>query len=179
MRQRVRAWGGAVRIVAGTVGLGLAGCATGMGGPPAPTSDMAHAEYINPGTLPSLSGFSHAVKVGPAIYISGEIPVDSTGALIGGQDVKAQMQQALKNFLFVVHIAGARPNDVTKLTIHVVGLDSTRVRQVHEAVAEVFTPRYQPAGVIVGVQSLPRDGVLVAVDGMAVARAMFYPKDGE
>jgi len=164
---------------AGLCGLGT-GCAVGMGGPsPGSGIDMSRAEYINPGTLPSLNGFSHAVKIGPVIYISGEIPVDSTGALIGGDDVKAQTQQALRNLLFVVHIAGARPNDVTKLTIHVVGLDSTRARQIHEAVAEVFTPRYQPAGVIVGVQALPREGVLVVVDGMAVARAMFYPKDAE
>jgi enamine deaminase RidA (YjgF/YER057c/UK114 family) len=140
---------------------------------------MAHAEYVNPGTLPTLDGFSHAVKVGPVIYISGEIPVDSTGTLIGGPDVKAQTEQALKNLLFVVRIAGARPNDITKLTIHVVGLDSTRARQVHEAVAQVFPPRYAPAGIVVGVQALARDGVLVAVDGIAVSRAMFYPKDAE
>lgn len=166
-------------LVSGSLVSGVAGCATGMGGPATPSVDMSHVQYINPGTLPSLGGFSHAVKVGPVIYISGEIPVDSTGALIGGQDVKAQTQQALRNLLFVVRIAGARPNDVTKLTIHVVGLDSTRVRQVHEAVSELFPPRYEPAGVIVGVQSLPREGVLVAVDAMAVARAMFYPKDAE
>ncbi|HTR20396.1 MAG TPA: RidA family protein [Gemmatimonadales bacterium] len=178
MQRRVTEF--AALFVSGVVGLGVAGCAVGMGGPSSnPGVDMSHVEYINPGTLPSLQGFSHAVKIGPVIYISGEIPVDSTGALIGGADVKAQMQQALRNLLFVVHIAGARPNDVAKLTIHVVGLDSTRARQVHEAVAEVFTPRYQPAGVIVGVQTLPHEGVLVAVDAVAVARAMFYPKDAE
>lgn len=179
MQGRVRVRVIAAVLASGGLTAGSLGCAVGMGGPPTPTSDMAHAEYINPGTLPTLEGFNHAVKVGPVIYISGEIPVDSTGALIGGQDVKAQFRQALKNLLFVVHIAGARTNDVTKLTIQVVGLDSTRAREIHEAVAEVFPVRYAPAGVIVGVQSLQREGVLVSVDGIAVARAMFYPKDAE
>src|SRR2546425_11525922 len=76
--------------------------------------------YINPGTLAALDGFTHAVKIGLTIYVSGEVPLDSTGHLVGPGDLRARARQAFANLAQVLRIAGAVPSDVTKLSIYVV-----------------------------------------------------------
>ena len=70
-----------------------AGCMTA--GPPerlgGPTPDR---RYINPGTMAGLDGFTHAVKVGTTVYVSGEVALDSLGHLVGPGDLKAQAASA-------------------------------------------------------------------------------------
>src|SRR2546430_15521092 len=66
------------------------------------------------------SGFTHAVRVGATLYISGEVALDSTGQLVGPGDLRAQARQAFANLAFVLKIGGATPADVAKLTIYVV-----------------------------------------------------------
>jgi len=133
--------------------------------------------YINPGTMAALPGFTHAVKVGPTVYISGEVALDSTGRLVGPGDLRAQTRQALANLALVLKIAGAAPADVTKLTIYVVDASPRDYDTIREVGAEFFPARNPPAGVVVGVQSLPMEGLLIAVDATAVVRAMFRPLD--
>lgn len=48
---------------------------------------------------------------------------------------------------------------------------------IREAGAEFFPARNPPASVLIGVQSLPMDGLLIAVDATAIVRAMFRPLD--
>ncbi|HET7791708.1 MAG TPA: RidA family protein [Gemmatimonadales bacterium] len=179
----------ALLAVVGLAMLSLA-CATGMGGGPdgdeggrgprgyggALPADAPR--YVNPGTLAALDGFTHAVKVGFTIYVSGEVPLDSTGALVGAGDVAAQAKQAFANLGEVLKIAGARPGDVTKLTIYVVSLKEKDIAAIRSAAGAFLPERNPPAGTIVGVSSLPRDGVLIAVDAIAVERSLFEPRTG-
>jgi enamine deaminase RidA (YjgF/YER057c/UK114 family) len=144
---------------------------TGFRGGPEP----AATRYINPGTLAALPGFTHAVKVGQTVYISGEVALDSLGHLVGRGDLAVQARQAFSNLAMVLRIAGAVPADVTKLTIYVVNAGPRDFETVRQTGAEFFPDRNPPAGVVVGVQSLPMDGLLIAVDATAVVRAMFRP----
>src|SRR5437867_11148773 len=82
--------------------------------------DPVSTRYINPGTLAALPGFTHAVRVGATLYVSGEVALDSTGQLVGPGDLRAQARQAFANLAFVLKIAGATPADVARLTIYVV-----------------------------------------------------------
>jgi len=52
--------------------------------------------------------------------------------------------------------------------------DMERIRQ---AAPDFFPQRNPPAGIVIGVQSLPQDGLLIAVDATAVVRAMILPRD--
>lgn len=146
---------------------------TGFRGGPEPLA----ARYINPGTMAALPGFTHAVKVGQTVYISGEVALDSLGHLVGPGDLRAQARQAFANLGMVLKIAGAVPADVTKLTIYVVNAGPRDFETVRQTAAEFLPDRNPPAGVVVGVQSLPMDGLLIAVDATAVIRAMFRPLD--
>src|SRR2546430_1106886 len=71
--------------------------------------DPVSTRYINPGTLAALPGFTHAVRIGPTLYVSGEVALDSTGRLVGPGDLGAQATQAFANLATVLRIGGASP----------------------------------------------------------------------
>lgn len=142
-----------------------------------PAPDPVSTRYINPGTLAALPGFTHAVRVGATLYVSGEVALDSTGRLVGAGDLRAQAAQAFANLATVLRIGGATPADVAKLTIYVVNYSPKDLEAIRQAAPEFFPQRNPPAGIIVGVQTLPQDGLLIAVDATAVIRAMFLPRD--
>jgi enamine deaminase RidA (YjgF/YER057c/UK114 family) len=131
--------------------------------------------YINPGTLAALDGFTHAVRVGSTVYVSGEVALDSLGHLVGPGDLGAQARQAFANLELVLRIAGVAPQDVVRLDVYVVGFKPADLAVIREAGAQFFPQRNPPAGIVLGVASLPRDGLLIAVDATAIMRAMFRP----
>src|SRR2546421_9078483 len=59
--------------------VGPPGAAGGTFGPPGGL-EPSQPRYINPGTLAALPGFTHAVRVGATLYVSGEVALDSTGS---------------------------------------------------------------------------------------------------
>src|SRR5256885_8788238 len=71
--------------------------------------DPVSTRYINPGTLAALPGFTHAVRIGSTLYVSGEVALDSTGRLVGPGDLRAQAAQAFANLATVLRIGGAAP----------------------------------------------------------------------
>ncbi len=73
--------------------------------------------------------------------------------------------------------AGAAPGDVVRLTIYVVNYSPRDLDVIRGAAPEFFPQRNPPAGMVVGVQALPRDGLLIAVDATAAIRAQFRPLD--
>src|SRR3989441_4846866 len=161
----------------GSPGGGRGGGGGGRFGPGGPGGlDPRQPRYITPGTLAALPGFTHAVRVGATLYVSGEVALDSTGKLVGPGDVRAQARQAFANLAFVLKIGGATPADVAKLTIYVVNYSRRDFEAIREAGAEFLPARNPPAGIIVGVQALPLEGLLIAVDATAVIRAMFQPR---
>src|SRR2546429_3658779 len=108
--------------------------------------DPVNTRYINPGTLAALPGFTHAVKVGPTVYVSGEVALDSTGRLVGAGDLRAQAAQAFANLPTVLRIAGVTPADVAKLTIYVVNAKPTDPDLIRAAAPGLFPPRHSPGG---------------------------------
>jgi enamine deaminase RidA (YjgF/YER057c/UK114 family) len=158
----------------------LAACAAPPSGgfrqPPGGFDPVA-TRYINPGTLAALPGFTHAVRVGATVYVSGEVALDSTGQLVGPGDLRAQAAQAFANLATVLRIAGAAPADVAKLTIYVANAKPGDPDLIRAAAPDFFPERNPPAGTLVGVATLPREGLLIAVDATAVVRAMFRPLD--
>jgi enamine deaminase RidA (YjgF/YER057c/UK114 family) len=155
----------------------LAGCAVPQPGAIRPGPDPVAARYINPGTLAALPGFTHAVRIGGTLYVSGEVALDSTGRLVGPADLRAQAAQAFANLATVLRIGGATPNDVAKLTIYVVNYSPKNLEAIREAAPDFFPQRNPPAGTVIGVQALPQEGLLIAVDATAVVRAMILPRD--
>lgn len=161
--------------------LGLVGAPAigqGRGGPGGRTGgsfDPTATRYINPGTLAGLDGFTHAVRVGQMVYVSGEVALDSVGGLVGAGDLAAQARQAFANLELVLDIAGVSPSDVIQLNVYVVGLKPADWATIRGAGAKFFPQRNPPAGTLLGVAALPREGLLISVDAVAVIKANFRP----
>src|SRR2546422_4073497 len=141
----------------------LAACVAPTPGAVRQVPDPVSTRYINPGTLAALPGFTHAVRIGPTLYVSGEVALDSTGRLVGPGDLSAQAAQAFANLATVLRIGGATLADVAKLTIYVVNYLPKDLDVIRQAAPDFFPPRHPPAGIGVGGPGLPPAGVVIAV----------------
>ncbi len=158
----------------------LTGCAVPGGGFSGQQgAEPSSRRFVDPGTLARLDGFTHAVRVGFVTYVSGEVPLDSTGRLVGPGDLAAQAKQAFANLDLVLRVAGNVPTDVVKLTVYVVNYHPQDFAVIRQAAPAFFPERNPPTGVVLGVQGLPQDGMLIAVDAIAQAPALFRPRSGE
>jgi enamine deaminase RidA (YjgF/YER057c/UK114 family) len=166
-----------IALLSGVTIVLFVGCGVPQPGAIRPGPDPVSARYINPGTLAALPGFTHAVRIGATLYVSGEVALDSTGRLVGAADLRAQAAQAFANLATVLRIGGVTPADVAKLTIYVVNYSPKDLEAIRQAAPDFFPQRNPPAGSVIGVQSLPQEGLLIAVDAIAVVRAMILPRD--
>ena len=168
-----------VHVLAGGLALALVGCAVPSGGFSGQQGvEPSNRRFVNPGTMAQLDGFTHAVRIGFVTYVSGEVPLDSTGHLVGAGDLAAQARQAFANLNLVLHIAGNVPADVVKLTVYVVNYHPQDLAVIRQAAPEFFPEKNPPTGLVVGVQALPQDGMLIAVDAIAQVPALFRPRSG-
>src|SRR5256884_885030 len=139
----------------------LAACVAPTPGNVRQVPDPVSTRYINPGTLAALPGFTHAVRIGSTLYVSGEVALDSTGRLVGPGDVRAQAAQAFANLATVLRIGGATPADVAQLTLFVVQYSPQDLEAIRPAAPGFFPPRHPPAGDVVrGVGRPPQGGVV-------------------
>lgn len=118
-------------------------------------------QIISTDLAPAAIGtYSQAVRVGNTIWVSGQIPLDpATKEIIPG-DIEAQVRRVFENLKAIVMAAGARLDDVVKVTIFLT--DLAHFALVNKVMAEYFREPY-PARAAVGVASLPR-GAQVEVE---------------
>ena len=114
-----------------------------------------------PTAVPAPALGSQAVRVGRALYVTGQLGVDSTGALVGS-DLRAQAERAFANLSAVLQAAGATLRDVSALTIYVVNYRPADLETIRTAGAAYFGAN-APVATVVGVQSLGRDGALISI----------------
>jgi enamine deaminase RidA (YjgF/YER057c/UK114 family) len=138
---------------------------------------LPRATAVMSDSVPEVAGFSSAVKVGLTLYVSGRVALDSAEHIVGPGDLRAQARQSLDNLVRLVRAARGLPGDVVKLTVYVTGLGPESAQTIRDASAEVFLEQPAPAITIVGVESLPVPGLLVAVDGVAVLRGEFADRE--
>ena len=95
------------------------------------------------GAPAAIGPYSQAVRVGDAVYLSGQIPLDpATGELVPG-DITAQATQSFKNLQAVAKAAGGDLAHCVKLTLYLT--DLAHFGQVNEVmkqfIAEPFPAR--------------------------------------
>ena len=138
-----------------------------FGGPrAAPAADLKTS-------LPAAAGVpapplgSQAVRLGRTIYVAGQLGVDSLGTL-AGTDLAAQAARAFANLTTVLRAAGATSRDVTALTIYVVNYRPPDLATIREAGAS-YLGANAPIVTVLGVESVGRDGALIAIGATATA----------
>ena len=113
-----------------------------------------------------LVGYSRAVKVGNAVFVSGTTATGDDGALIGHGDAELQTVRTLENIRKALERAGASMAHVVRTRIYVTDIarDWEAVGRVH---GQVFGT-IRPATAMVEVRRLIDPDMLVEIEADAV-----------
>ena len=124
--------------------------------------------FLSPDTLPRPFGYSHVVDA-PAsriVYLSGQVPLDAAGNLVGEGDFAAQVRQVFENLTAALAAADASWSDVVKLNYFVRDIgEISALRAIRDEYVNTEQP---PASTLVEVSRLFRDDVLVEIEAVAV-----------
>ncbi|ALO43399.1 MULTISPECIES: RidA family protein [Pseudoalteromonas] len=110
----------------------------------------------------AIGTYSQAVKVGTAVYLSGQIPLVPDTMEVISEDFAEQTQQVFKNLTAVCEAAGGRLQDMVKVNIFLT--DLSNFATVNEIMSQHFSTPY-PARAAIGVRELPK-GVQIEIDGI-------------
>jgi enamine deaminase RidA (YjgF/YER057c/UK114 family) len=120
-----------------------------------------------PDGLPPANGYSHAVVAsGRMVVVSGQLPLDAGGTLVGESDPLAQARQVFANLARALNAAGATPATVVRLGFFLV--DLADLADVRAARDEFLDAGPAPASSLVQVAGLVVPGARVEIDALAV-----------
>jgi 2-iminobutanoate/2-iminopropanoate deaminase len=126
---------------------------------------MTRRELRVSGLPEPISHYTDAVQAGTLLFVSGIVPVDERGALVGGDDVVAQTRQVFENMRSVLAAAGCGFEDVVKVTVYLLDIgDRAMINPVRQ---EVFGA-IRPASTLVEVGALALPGAKVEVEAIAL-----------
>ncbi len=124
---------------------------------------MAKYPFSAPGAAPPVGPYSPAVAISGFVFLSGQIPVDGEGNVVGDTAAE-QARQAMENLRTLVRTTGLSMSDVVKTTIFLT--DIADFAAVNEVYAGYFEPPY-PARSTVQVAALPK-GVRLEIEALAI-----------
>jgi 2-iminobutanoate/2-iminopropanoate deaminase len=115
------------------------------------------------GLAEPISHYADAVVAGDTLYVSGIVPVDASGAIVG-DDVVAQARQVFAIMERVLAAAGATPADVVKVTVYLLDIDD---RPLINPVRQEFFGSTRPASTLVEVSRLAVPGARLEIEAIA------------
>jgi enamine deaminase RidA (YjgF/YER057c/UK114 family) len=126
-------------------------------------------EPIDPADLSTPQTYSHVVVAAEAklVFVAGQVADDAGGNLVGAGDLAAQSRQAFTNLGRALAAAGARPEQVAKITIFVARYRREDLPLIEEGRVALFG-EHRPADTLVGVAALSDPAYLIEVDAVAV-----------
>jgi len=124
---------------------------------------------IQPEDLDKPTTYSHVIAATGSrlVFVAGQVSDDSDGNPVFPDDVAAQARQAFTNLGRALAAAGARPDQVAKIGIYVVGHRREFLPIIEVARVSVFGD-HKPTDTLIGVQTLARTEYLIEVDAIAV-----------
>jgi reactive intermediate/imine deaminase len=129
---------------------------------------MSEKRFLTPATLSPPFGYSHVVEApaGTIVFISGQVPLDTEGQLVGKGDFEAQTRQVFENLTRALEAADASWSDVVKLDYFLRDVGQIAiVRAIRDEYVDTANP---PASTLVEVSGLFRPDVLVEIQATAI-----------
>ncbi|MFN3349719.1 RidA family protein [Pseudorhodoplanes sp.] len=141
---------------------------------PSPHAQAKPFSLINPDGLydPAPNGYSHLAAIGPnarLLLVAGQGGENARGELV--PDFVGQMRQAFRNLETAMAAAGAKLDDIAKLTVLIVGHNEDRLKAFGAELDRVWPKAaMKPACTLIPVPRLALDGMLFEVEATAVVR---------
>ena len=126
-------------------------------------------KIYNPATVAPPSGYSHAIEVGPnsrILYLAGQLGVAPDGTL--AKDIRGQTEIAWTNIRNVLAAAGMEITDIVKMNHYLLRKEDIGP---YREVRGKFLGTHAPAGTLLVIGALGRDGALVEVEVVAAKSA--------
>lgn len=122
--------------------------------------------FVRPDGMPPVNGYSHAVAfTGRMLVVSGQVPLDEQGRLVGPGDPAAQIRQVFRNLAAALAAAGASVDQVVKLTVYLTDLaDLEAFRRIRDEYIPLDRP---PASSLVQVSGLVNPQFRVEIEALA------------
>lgn len=111
-----------------------------------------------------ISHYTDAVRIGDLLFVSGCVPTDGQGNVVGGDDVAAQARKVFDNIGVILGAAGATFADVAKVTVYLTDVDDRAA--INPVRQEVFGDA-RPASTLVEVSRLAIPGIKIEVEAIA------------
>ncbi len=126
-------------------------------------------EVVPQADLHPTRGYSHAVRMGDLLFVSGQVARNRQGETVGKGDVRAQTRQVYENLKAVLETAGSGLELVGKLTIFTTSIDH---RPIIAEVRDSFFKDigHYPASTFVVISSLADPDFLVEIEAVAAIR---------
>ena len=126
---------------------------------------------LQPPGWPEPRGYANGIEAHGLVFTGGMIGWDKTGAFPHA-DLAGQVGQALENVVAVLAEAGARPEDVVRLTWYIADREEylAHTREIGAAYREVMG-RHFPAMAVIEVSGLLETQAKVEIEATAVLRA--------
>lgn len=119
---------------------------------------MPESQVVQTENAPRAIGpYSQAVRSGPLVFLSGQIPLDpATMRLVEG-GIEEQAEQVFDNLAAVAAAAGSNLGQALRMTIYLTDLGNFKT--VNEIMARRLDAPY-PARVTIGVAALPANAMI-------------------
>jgi 2-iminobutanoate/2-iminopropanoate deaminase len=111
------------------------------------------------------SHFSQGFVAGNFVFVSGQLPVDAAGALVGDGDVAQQARAVFDNIGDVLGQAGASLTDIVQLNLFL--LDIADIPRIATVRRELFG-EHRPASTAVQVSALLLPGACLEINAVAL-----------
>ena len=136
------------------------------------SKETSKLQFLNPAGLSKPKGFTQVViaQPGKVIYISGQVPMNANGEIVGSGDFRAQVTQVMENLKTALVAAGATMKDVIKANYYVVNLKPEQVAVIREVRGQYFSAEHPPAGTLVGVTGLVQEGYMLEIEAEAAVK---------
>ena len=118
------------------------------------------------GLAAPVSHYTHAVRFGNLLFLSGVGPTAPDGAIVGAGDIGRQTEQVLTNIQTVLAAAGASFANILRVTVYLTDISD---RAAVDEVRKRFFGEHRPASTLIEVSKFVRSDAGMAIEIEAVA----------